>query len=246
MGTPNPGEVDPDHPLTAGGTDVPPPVPLEAHGVLGDEHGPASARALAKAGSVLGEGRRAHPAPRSPPHDATRCGSAPLPTGARPHRSPHAADTARRRRGRSRGRDAGSGRRRLRRGSGASQCASSWRTVRRWSTGSVPARTAMIPTSRRVRPLDDSVVRCRQLSRGAVIPASAHTSAVSSDAHDGAFTTIRSACARRSRPAPHEVPETWLVADRVEIRIGFGVLAELLREFDRPLQVDQRPRLACP
>lgn len=37
---------------------MPPAVPLKAYGVLGDEHSPPSARALAESGPVLGEGGR--------------------------------------------------------------------------------------------------------------------------------------------------------------------------------------------
>ena len=40
--------------------------------------------------------------------------------------------------------------------------------------------------------------------------------------------------------AAHEFPEPWLIADPVEIRIGFCVLAELLGEPDRTPQVAER------
>ncbi len=84
---------------------------------------------------------------------------------------------------------------------GASQCASSWSSVRRWSTSSLPARTATVPSWRRVTPVECSPARVRHARRGSCTSRCAHTTVTSSRAQAGAVIDGSSGGSLRERTA---------------------------------------------
>ena len=148
--------------------------------------------------------RRPRRAPPARPHGAASSDSEPTRGAARRHRSGRGVGRARTRCRRTRGR--GGPLVALGEVAATSQWASSWRSVRRWSSSSVPARTATIPSLRRVTPVDCSPARRRQARRGCAAPASAQTAATSESAQAGAVIGA-AAAGGRPRAARRRAPD---------------------------------------